>query len=61
MRKIDFSQRNQNPIKNSISLENSFDNSSIQIFNFSLSLLFVTNFPQQNFPSPPQGGIPATP
>ena len=61
MRKIDFSQRNQNPIKNSKSLENSIDNFSIQIFNFSLRLLFVTNFPQQNFPSPPLGGVPPTP
>ena len=31
MRKIDFSQRNENPIKNSKSLENSIDNSYTDI------------------------------
>ena len=53
MRKIDFSQKNQNPItcmwyKNSKSLENSIDNFSIQIFIFSLRLLFVTK--EKTFP-----------
>ena len=58
MRKIDFSQRNHNPIKNSKSLEISIYNPSIQIFNFSLRLLFVTNFPQQNFLSTLLGEYP---
>ena len=31
MRKIDFCQRNENPIKNSKSLENSIDNSYTDI------------------------------
>ena len=43
-----FSKKNQNLItcmyyKNSIYLENSHDNSSIQVLIFSLRLLFVTN------------------
>ena len=63
IRKIDYSQRNQNTItcmyyKNSKSLENSIDNSSIQISNFRLGLLFLTNFPQQNFPSLSLGEYP---
>ena len=61
LRKIDFSQRNQNPLKNSKSLEKSIDNSSVQIFNFSRRLLLLTSFPQQNLPSPPLGRIPPTP
>ena len=64
MRKIDYSQKNQNAItfmqyKNSKSLENSIDSSSIQIFIFSLRLLFVTKekkFPPAKFPIPPTGG-----
>ena len=47
MRKINFSQKNQNPTtyiwyRNSKSFENSINNSSIQILIFSLQLLFVT-------------------
>ena len=54
MRKINFSQKNQNPIscmwyKNSKSLKNSIDNFR-QIFTFSLRLLFVTK--EKTFPSP---------
>ena len=53
MRKIDFSQKNQNSFtymyhKNSKSLENNIDNSSIQIFIFSLRLIFV--FKEKKFP-----------
>ena len=64
LRKINFFQKNQNPVtyiwyKNSKSLENSIDNPSIQPFIFSLRLLFVTKekkiIPQQNFPFPPLG------
>ena len=60
MRKIDFSQKNQNPVtylqyRNNY-LENSIDNFSIQIFIFSLRLLFVIKekkFPlSKNFPFP---------
>ena len=50
--------------KNSKILGNSIDNSSIQIFIFSLRLLFVTKekkiFPPAKFPIPPTGGIPPT-
>ena len=44
--------------KNSKSLESGIDNSSTQISNFSLRLLFVTNFLQQNFPSRHCGEYP---
>ena len=55
LRKINFFQKNQNPVtyiwyKNSKSLENSIDNPSIQPFIFSLRLLFVTK-EKKIFPS----------
>ena len=66
MRKINFPQKNQNPItcmyyKNSKYLEESIDNFSVRIFIFNIRLLFVTKekiFPQQHFQFPPLGGIP---
>ena len=69
MRKMNFSQKNQNPItcmyyKKSKSLENSIDNFCVHTFIFNIRLLFVTKekiFPQQNFQFPPLGGIPPTP
>ena len=69
IRKINFSQNNQNPItcmwyKNSKSSENSIDNFSVHIFIFNIRLLFVTKekiSPQENFYFPPLGGIPPNP
>ena len=69
IKKIDFSQKNLKPItcmqyKNIKSLENSIDDFSMQIFMFSLRLLFVTKkekkSPQQNFLSSSLGEIPHT-
>ena len=55
IKKIDFSQKNLKPItcmqyKNIKSLENSIDDFSMQIFMFSLRLLFVTK-KEKNPPS----------
>ena len=55
IRKINFSQNNQNPItcmwyKNSKSSENSIDNFSVHIFIFNIRLLFVT---KEKIPPPP--------
>ena len=55
MRKIGFSQRNQNTItcmqyKNSKFLENSIDNPSTEIFNFSLKAAICDKFHPAKFP-----------
>ena len=54
MRKIDFSQRNENPIKNSKSLENSIDNSYTDI-QLQSKAAICDKFLPAKFP------IPATP